>query len=226
MSRRKNKALRDPDKTPDRLLTKEQGVRQIVHAAIRMTLSCEDAYGTHILVRAADTVIGDLHRRKGISDPLNFSNYVRKEHLQDFLAVHNETYNFLKHGHLLHDGAVPIHSIVLSNDILLWINVVRFKNLFGYLTYHMEVYGQLIRAIHPHLVKWETAEMAEMFLALRAKAEHLTRGEILEAANYGYQRDARFLAEKEEDLVDIRKANLTKMKKFETKDLKQPSVSE
>ena len=42
------------------------------------------------------------------------------------------------------------------------------------------------------------------------------------AYNYGYQRDARFLAEKEEDLVDIRKANLTKMKKFETKDLKQP----
>jgi hypothetical protein len=218
----RSKPQRDPDKTPDRLLTKEQGVRQIVHAAIRMTLGSEDAYATHILVRAADTVIGDLHKRKGISDPLNFANYVRPEYLQDFLAVHNETYNFLKHGHLSHDGAVPIHSIVLLNDILLWMDVARFKSLFGYLTYHMEIYTQLIRVVHPHFVKWETAEMAEIFLALRAKAEHLTRGEMLEAANYNYQRDVRFVAEKEADLVDIRQANLTKMKKFETWDLKRP----
>jgi len=226
MSRNKYKPQRDPSRVPDRLLNKEQGVRQILHAAIRMTLNGEDAYATHILVRAADTVIGDLHKRRGIVDPLSFSNYVRPEYLQEFMAVHNETYNFLKHGHLSHDGAVPIHSIVLSNDILLWMDAVRFNNLFGHFTYHMQIYTQLIRALHPHFVIWETAEAAEAYLALRTKAEHLSRGEMLEAANYGYERDPRFLAEKKEDLIDVRQANLTRMKKFELKDLKSSAVSE
>jgi len=55
MSRNKPKDLRDPDRKPDRLLSKEDGLRQIIHAAIRMTLSSEDAYATHLLIRSADS---------------------------------------------------------------------------------------------------------------------------------------------------------------------------
>jgi hypothetical protein len=65
----------------------------------------------------------------------------------------------------------------------------------------------------------QAVEVAETFLALRAKAEHLTRGEMFAATNYGCERDPRFIAEKEDDLVDIRQANLTTMKKLETRDL-------
>jgi hypothetical protein len=220
MSRVKRDDLRDPDKAPDRWLGKEQGLRQVLHSAIRMTLIGEDPYAIHVLIRAADTVIGDLHKRKNISDPLNYSNYVLPEYQQSFYAVHNETYNFLKHGHLEHDGTIPIHSIVQSNDVVLWMNVARFRNLFGYLTHHMETYAHLIRLVHPHFVIWDTAESAEHFLALREKAKHMTRGEMLEAAAHGLQSDPSFLAERAEDLEDVRRANLTKMKNFEAKDLK------
>ena len=221
MSRKKPEDLRDPDKKPDRLLRKEDGLRQVIHAAIRMTLGSEDAYGTHLLIRSAETVLSDLHKRKGMPDLFDLMSYVDPEFRPSLHAIHNETYNFLKHGHLSHDGEVPIHSIVLSNDVTLWMVSARFRNLFGYGTYHMSLYERLLQVIHPNFLKWNSQSQIEEFITLRKRAEHLSRGELLGAAEFASRSDRQFQTEKEEDLIDVKKANETIMKKFEVTDLKQ-----
>jgi hypothetical protein len=206
MAKRRKNSLSDRDREPDIILTKQQGLRQIIHAAIRSTLASEDPYAIHLLVKSAETVLSELIRARRLSDPLPLRDFIKPEFHDEFFALHNETNNFLKHGRFLPEGA-PIYSIVRSNDVHLWVNCHRFRILFDSMTYHMEMFVRVMAFMHPNWIKWDDPTQRDKLLAGRSAIKPLTRGACLGAFDAGMQRDGLFQAERKTDLVDVENAN-------------------
>jgi hypothetical protein len=61
----------DPYKdSPRRYINKREGVRHVLHAAIRAVLSDEDPFAIHLLGQSAEKVLLDLLANEGVEDPL------------------------------------------------------------------------------------------------------------------------------------------------------------
>jgi len=56
--------------SPRRYINKREGVRHVLHAAIRALLSGEDPFAIHLLGQSAEKVLIDLLENGGVKDPL------------------------------------------------------------------------------------------------------------------------------------------------------------
>ena len=59
-----NNDLKDDSPVAKLHIDKKQGLRHILHSAIRMTLNGEDAFAVNMLAQAADKVLLDLLKRQ------------------------------------------------------------------------------------------------------------------------------------------------------------------
>jgi hypothetical protein len=73
---------------PNRFITKLEGVRHILHSAIRCHLAGEDPFAIHILAQSAERVLIDILKANGISDP--FYSLIKPERRAEFLATYRE----------------------------------------------------------------------------------------------------------------------------------------
>jgi hypothetical protein len=123
----------DSSDQPLRYIGKKEGVRHVLHAAIRSVFYGEDPFAIHLLGQSAEKVLLDLLKNAKIEDPI-FS-LIKPEMRSEFFKYYREPYNFLKHADEDSDGKLRVHNIVASNDLLLYCCILRYGCCSGRVPY-------------------------------------------------------------------------------------------
>jgi hypothetical protein len=101
-----------PRDAPRRWLTKQQAIRHLIHAAVRLIVAGEDPFATHLLIQSADKLLIDLAKHSATGKlALDWTPLMKPEYKDALLKVHRETFNFLKHADRDHDQT--LHSVTL-----------------------------------------------------------------------------------------------------------------
>ena len=200
----------DPYKdSPRRYINKREGVRHVLHAAIRAVLSDEDPFAIHLLGQSAEKVLIDLLANEGLEDPL-FS-LLKPDMRSVFFDIYRESYNFLKHADRDSDGKLGVRNIVGSNDLLLFICIVRYGVLFGSYTQHMLIFLTFAGLLFPGIVDWDQLTKNLHKEVTRGS----TRGELITYVRLAMQQNPNCQREAQQDLDDVTIANSTKVEEQE-----------
>jgi hypothetical protein len=196
----------DPDREPPlRYIGKREGVRHVLHAAIRSVFYGEDPFAIHLLGQSAEKVLLDLLENAKIEDP--FFSLLKPEVRSEFFEFYREPYNFLKHADRDSDGKLAVRNIVASNDLPLYCCIHRYRVLFGAHTQHMSVFSMFVETFYPKIV--ELNPLPPMKKLVEATGS-LTRGELLTQIWSCWQRDPTLQQERQEDLIDVANANASR----------------
>jgi hypothetical protein len=204
------KKPREPGRgPPKRLLSKQEGVRHILHSAIRGTLRCEDPFAIHLLAQSAEKILIDVNTKAGLPDPL-FS-MLKPGRATEFFAIYRESYNFLKHADKDGDGYLEVHEIVGSNDLSLFMSTFRYGTLFGKYTAHMFCMMMFAAVQYPGIITWEAIPdlKGKVMAALTLDQ---TRAELADSLALAMSADPACQAEMADDLTDVRVANRAMLK--------------
>jgi hypothetical protein len=136
--------------SPRRWLTKQQAVRHLIHAAVRLIVAGEDPLATHLVIQSADKLLVDLapHTVAG-KLPIDFTEIMEPEYKDALLRVYRETFNFLKHADRDHDQSLHVGDIALSNVLQLGICIYNFSGLSNEFTDHMRLGSIFARLAFP-----------------------------------------------------------------------------
>lgn len=188
---------------PKRWLSKAEGVRHLIHTAIRPVISEEDPFAVNLLAQSSEKVLLDLIKHAKMEDPFSFEHLLRPEYKKEFFAIYREPYNFLKHADKDHDGKLPVYSIVRANDVLLLGCIVRFSKLYSKLTTHMSQLFSYIVICYPQLVDFDQASQVKMPTESLQAMRRLQRSELLETFRTSLTSSAGYHRERALDLVDV-----------------------
>jgi hypothetical protein len=194
--------------SPRRYINKREGVRHVLHAAIRALLSGEDPFAIHLLGQSAEKVLIDLLENGGVKDPL-FS-LLKPDMRSIFFDIYRESYNFLKHADRDSDGKLGVRNIVGSNDLLLFTCILRYGVLFGSYTQHMSIFLRFAGLLYPGIVDWDQWPNLKNLLK-EATRGPLTRGEATAITRLAMQQNPECQREAQQDLDDVAIANSTKV---------------
>jgi hypothetical protein len=190
------------------IIDKKRGVRHLLHAAIRMTLEGEDALGINMLAQATDKVLLDLLKHAEIQDPMLLEERIVPERRNEFFRIYRQSFNFLKHANEDPKEKLPIGNILVTNEMLLFANIARYRKLFSEFTVHMQKHLTLVTLLHPRLIRWkDMGEKGEQFLKDRRTFEHMTRRECISLIKDHAYNDGGFLRERSEDLELVTETN-------------------
>jgi hypothetical protein len=73
---------------PKRYITKIEGVRHVLHSAIRCQLGGENPFAIHILAQSVERVLVDILKAENIPDP--FYSLIKPERKAEFFAAYRE----------------------------------------------------------------------------------------------------------------------------------------
>jgi hypothetical protein len=139
-----------PRGAPRRRLTKQQAVRHLIHAAVRMVVSGEDPFATHLLIQSADKLLIDLAKRNPAQQLImDWTERAKPEYKDALIELFRETYNFLKHADRDHDETLHVGDIMTSNVLQLGVCIVNYQRLFSEWTDHMRVGFAIARFVFP-----------------------------------------------------------------------------
>ena len=191
---------------PTRVITKLEGVRHVLHSAIRCQLAGEDPFAIHILAQSAEKVLVDVLKAQGIPDP--FYSMLKPEGRTEFFAAYREPVNFLKHADKDHDGLLPVYDIVRASDLAILGAIVRLLTLGEPLTGHMRVFLIFVAAQFPDTINLD----AIPGLAGLLSGEHArgtTRGSLAADLCTVIGIDQKCKEERCVDLADVAAANVS-----------------
>jgi hypothetical protein len=189
---------------PRRRITKQQAIRHLIHAAVRMIAAAEDPFAIHLIVQSADKLLIDLSKR--LKKPLahDWVENIKDEYRAPLIVVFRETYNFLKHADNDHDQELHVGSIAESNILQLAVCIANYHALFGEQTDHMKLLFTFARLVFPE--GFVTPDQREVFDAAVPKLAGMRFGEFFNMDLWNdpmVTRDLPFLAaERREDLQD------------------------
>ena len=78
---------------PKRKISKQEGIRHLIHAAVRMIAAREDPFAIHLVIQSADKLLMDLSKKMAKPIPLRWDEQIRPEYKDTLLAIHRETFN-------------------------------------------------------------------------------------------------------------------------------------
>jgi hypothetical protein len=137
---------------PRRWLTKQQAIRHLIHAAVRLIVAGEDPFATHLLIQSADKLLIDLAKHSATGKKLahDWTTLMKPEYKDALLKVHRETFNFLKHADRDHDQTLHVGDIALSNVLQLGVCIYNFSGLSNEFTDHMRLGVAIARLVFPN----------------------------------------------------------------------------
>jgi hypothetical protein len=200
----------DPNgsRPPNFFIDKKQGVRHLLHSAIRMIFDGEDAFTINMLGQAADKVLLDLLAHAKIDDPVQLEDRIVPEHKNEFFHLYRRAFNFLKHANKDANEKLPVYDLVTGNEVLLFFNVIRFGRLFSEFTAHMQAYLGCAALLHPTFIKWnDLGEKGQHVLNERKYLEHLSRGDAIKVIRENCYTSGAFLRERSDDLRFVYETN-------------------
>jgi hypothetical protein len=135
---------------PKRKLTKQQAVRHLIHAAVRLIAAGEDPFATHLLIQSADKLLIDLAKHSAAGKlAYDWTTIMKPEYKDALLKVHRETFNFFKHADRDHDKTLHVGDIALSNILQMGVCIYNFHGLSNEFTDHMKLGGAIARLVFP-----------------------------------------------------------------------------
>ena len=198
----------DERSPPMFFIDKKEGLRHLLHSAIRMTLDGEDAFAINMLGQAADKVLIDLLKHAQIDDPIEFEDRIVPEHRKEFFRLYRRAFNFLKHAQDDAEEKLPVYNLIAANETLLFFNVIRYRRLFSEITTHMQMYFACAALLQPRFIKWENiGAKGQQLIDERKKIEYLTRHDAIKIIKENCYNSGKFLQERSEDLKFVYEAN-------------------
>jgi hypothetical protein len=193
---------------PNFFIDKKQGLRHLLHSAIRMILDGEDPFAINMLGQAADKVLLDLLKHAKIDDPIEFEDRIVPEHKKEFFRLYRQAFNFLKHADDDPNEKLPVYNLILGNETLLFFNIIRYRRLYSETTTHMQLYISCVALLHPGYIKWQNmGEKGQQFVDSRKAIEHLTRANALDLFRKRCYGNGKFLTERADDLKLVGESN-------------------
>lgn len=187
---------------PRRTMRKQEAIKHLLHAAIRLMAAREDPFAIHLLIQSADKLLIDLakHAKKPLS--LNWGQSFRPEYQKQFMEIFRETSNFLKHADKDHDAELHVGNIVGFNVMMLAVSTANYFHLFGELSDHMRALQSFAKLIYPS--SFVTEEQRPAFDASLPAFEQMTPADFFDAVLQGEYAIAlpNLQTEKFQDLVD------------------------
>lgn len=191
--------------TPKFFIDKKQGLRHLLHAAIRLSLDGEDPFAINMLGQAADKILVDLLKHAKIDDPIQLEDRIVTERKKEFFQSYRRAFNFLKHADDDPDEKLPVYNLTLGVETLLFFNIVRYSHLYSETTAHMQLYFSYVALLHPKYFKWHNmGERGKKVIDDRKEFEHLTRAEARDWFKKHCFNDGKFLRERADDLKPAR----------------------
>jgi hypothetical protein len=188
---------------PDRTISKLDAVRHLLHASIRLLLNEEDPFVVHMAAQSCDKLIIDLSNIRGI-DTLDINRLLVPERADEFWHVYRESYNYFKHADIDVEEKLEVHNIIASNELGIFLNVVRSTALGLPYDKHSQIYMTYILSYYPDVRRLVNIELFPGVLEIREHFKGRTRSEMMDLLRELCAKDAEFLHEKEKDLVDVR----------------------
>jgi hypothetical protein len=179
-----------------------------LHSAIRLIFDGEDAFAINMLGQSADKVLLDLLKHAQMDDPIQFEDRIVPEHRDEFFRIYRQAFNFLKHADKDPDEKLQVYNLAEANEVLLFINVIRFRQLFSEITTHMQMYFACAALLHPRFIKWQNMGiLGNQFLSKSKNLEYVTRSEAIKIIKKNCYKTGKFLQERAEDLKIVEEAN-------------------
>jgi hypothetical protein len=186
-----------------RTINKQEAIRHLLHAAIRLIMKAEDPFAIHLLVHSADKLLIDVSKKTGQELKVDWELYIKDEHHKDFFEKHRELYNYFKHADQDFNIELPIQNIAIQNIMNLFISVVNYVSLFKQNTNHMILFQWFIMALRPNFLKQDIPQGSEL-VKLMHNIENLTPEEYFEIYWENAQGLLPIAGEKAKDLEDIK----------------------
>jgi hypothetical protein len=186
---------------PRRSIDKQEAIRHLLHAAIRLILKKEDPFAIHMLVQSADKLLIDFAKKSGQELRVDWDLYIKSEHQTAFFEKHRAIYNYFKHADRDFGTDLPVHDIMMLNIMTLFICVANYVTVFKHHTNHMTLFQAFVMALRPQIISDNAPQKLE-FLRNISRMEGMTPASFWEF----YQENQSTLptgGETAEDLQDI-----------------------
>lgn len=195
---------------PDRTIGKLDAIRHLLHASIRLLLNEEDPFVVHMAAQSCDKLIIDLSKIRGI-DTIDISRLLVPERADEFWHVYREAYNYFKHADIDAEDILEVHNIVASNELGIFLNVVRSTALGLPYDKHSQIYMIYILSYYPDVQRLISIDLFPGTLEVREHFKDRTRSEMMDLLRELCAKDAEFQRERERDLIDVRIAGRVKL---------------
>lgn len=193
--------LSDDERTPRRSLGKQEAIRHLIHAAIRLIMKMEDPFAVHLLVHSADKMLIDLAEKRGQELRVDWKLYIKDEWHKAFFKRYRETYNYLKHAKEDFAADLPVHDIMMLNVMALFICIANYNELFSELRDHIRLFLAFVMMLLPKIII-DTEQTADLLKNIRM-TQSMTPREFFEFFEKNAQALPQFHLEAAEDLEDI-----------------------
>jgi hypothetical protein len=152
---------------PRRWMDKQEAIRHLMHASIRLIMKQEDPFAIHLLINSADKMLIDLSKKLGRELRMNWEDYIKPEFHGQFFKKIRETYNYLKHADEDHSAELPVYDITMINVLSLFFCTVNYSKLFGETTDHMTLYLVLVMHVMPEIITPELEQASGLLKEMR-----------------------------------------------------------
>jgi hypothetical protein len=160
------------------LMNKQEAIRRLIHAAIRMIVAEEDPFAIHLLIQSADKTSIDLAKRLGRELRVDWTLYIKDEFQKEFFEKHRAIYNYFKHGNRDFDQDLVIENIMTRNLMDLYILIANYNSLFKEKTHHMVLFQIFVLQVYPKIVI-PPDHLKETFEQGAKESQHLTPRDFL-----------------------------------------------
>jgi hypothetical protein len=138
---------------PRRWLEKQDAIRHLLHAGIRLVMKMEDPFVVHLVVQSVDKLLIDVAEKMGTYLEADWEVYIKDEYHSAFFTKYRETYNFLKHAKTDYESKLPVYDIMMINVANLFMCLVNYSKLYHVFSDHMKVYMGFMQMLMPQIIK-------------------------------------------------------------------------
>jgi hypothetical protein len=148
---------------PKYTITKIEGARRTLHAAIRMVWANEDPLIIYLLAQSVDGQTANLSEHRLGSDVIWDHPIVKQERKKELFGLLREPGNFLKHADRDPSGVLEIYDTQCQAEIMLFLIILRYRELTTTLTAHMKLYLGYHKLRYPDQMELKGIDLEDRF---------------------------------------------------------------
>jgi len=133
-------------------LNKQEAIRRLIHAAIRMLAAEEDPFAVHLLIQSADKTLIDVAKKLGKELRVDWELFIKDEHHKEFFTLHRAIYNYMKHGDKDANDEIEIEDIQTRNLLDLYALIANYGATYNTKTRHMHLFQIFVLQLYPDLI--------------------------------------------------------------------------
>jgi hypothetical protein len=133
-------------------LNKQEAIRRLIHAAIRMLAAEEDPFAVHLLIQSADKTLIDVAKKLGKELRVDWELFIKDEHHKEFFSLHRAISNYMKHGDKDANDEIEIEDIQTRNLLDLYALIANYGATYDTKTRHMHLFQIFVLQLYPDLI--------------------------------------------------------------------------